>query len=357
MTNNLTERQMLLIISILRNRYVFGLVNVLAVVVMLFLGSCGSKPKVQAKAEYSTADALSDYALYVERISAKKNVDTKDFISLVQEWKELDDTIANRLLIGADTENVANADSVYVNLREKIVDGFANMVDARQRSLNDYLEVLVALTKPSPDSLVTSMHRFYGSMDGTKTYGLGSAATIVRYEQMLSETIAKGLHTKQDVFAFLRDEDRSFRSFLEHLSTLGDVPLLKVRDNTSALLKQIVEQAADKDGVFAPHEVVTIITMRNVRRLMQNALQCVNDINAGKVGDTDQAAAYMWMLLQPWVSFDAYAFTTMSEAQFKTMRILATQTPKCIVKLGNPGFPVSIDELPALLIKTYITTL
>jgi len=90
---------------------------------------------------------------------------------------------------------------------------------------------------------------------------------------------------------------------------------------------------------------------------MQNALQCVNDITTGKVGKDEQAAAYMWMLLQPWVSFDSYAFTLMSEAQLKTMRILATQTQKCIDKLGNPDFPISPDDLPGLLIKTFITTL
>jgi hypothetical protein len=39
------------------------------------------------------------------------------------------------------------------------------------------------------------------------------------------------------------------------------------------------------------------------------------------------------------------------------MRILATQTQKCIAKLGNPDFPISPDDLPALLIKTFITTL
>jgi hypothetical protein len=88
---------------------------------------------------------------------------------------------------------------------------------------------------------------------------------------------------------------------------------------------------------------------------MQNALQCVNDITTGKVGKDEQAAAYMWMLLQPWVSFDSYAFTLMSEAQLKTMRILATQT--CIAKLGYPDFPISPDDLPGLLIKTFITTL
>ena len=108
---------------------------------------------------------------------------------------------------------------------------------------------------------------------------------------------------------------------------------------------------------FTTSEVVILLTMRNNRRLLQNALQCVNDINNHKVKGGDQAAAYLWMLLQPWISFDGFALSLMSEAQIGTLKILATETPKCVVKLGKPQFPIDTDELPSLLIKTTITNL
>ena len=47
----------------------------------------------------------------------------------------------------------------------------------------------------------------------------------------------------------------------------------------------------------------------------------------------------------------------MSNAQTGTLRTLAAETPKCIVKLGKPQFPIDTDELPSLLIKTTITNL
>jgi hypothetical protein len=327
-------------------------------IAMLFiLVSCGRKTDSPSKAYDNSTEALADYAVYLERISAKKNVSTQSLITLVRDWKELDDTLAKHFFAEAYTDKSSEADSNYVHLREKIIEGFAHLVDTRPRSLEDYLDMMTALNKTTRDSLVTSLHRFYGSMDGTKTYGLSNAATVVRYEQMLSETLSKGLHTKPEVFTFLRAEDKAFRSFLEHLPTLGNIPLTQVRDNTSMLLKQLVELAAEEHDVFTPEEVVTIITMRNTRRLMQNALQCVNDITAGRVAKDDQAAAYMWMLLQPWVSFDSYAFTLMSQAQLKTMRILATHTQKCITQLGNPDFPISPADLPSMLMKTCITSL
>jgi hypothetical protein len=319
--------------------------------------SCNSKSDTPNHTYTDSAAALKDYESYLAKLSNRKDVSTKDIISLMQEWKELDDTIANHFFANAYADSATATDSSYINLREQIIDGFANLVDTRKRNLADYLDVITGITKTSQDSLVVSLHRFYGAMDNTPTYKTGNAATILRYEQTLSEALDKGIRSKPDAFTFLRAEDKAFRSFLEHLSALGNIQLTKVRDNTSLVLKQIVDLADEKVEVFTPKEVVTILSMRNNRRLIQNSLQCVNDIRAGKVGKNDQSVAYMWMLLQPWVSFDAHAFSLMSEAQIKTMRIIATETPQCLTKLGNPDFPLDPNELPALLIKTYISTL
>lgn len=162
---------------------------------------------------------------------------------------------------------------------------------------------------------------------------------------------------KRDLFTFLRNEDRAFRSFLGHLPTLGGIPLAKVRDGSSALMKEMIGLCQGDKPSFTTSEVVILLTMRNNRRLLQNALQCVNDINSRKVKGGDQSAAYLWMLLQPWISFDGFALSLMSDAQRGTLRTLAAETPKCIVKLGKPQFPIDTDELPSLLIKTTITNL
>lgn len=120
-------------------------------------------------------------------------------------------------------------------------------------------------------------------------------------------------------------------------------------------MKDMVELAQGERPVLTIKEVVILLTMRNNRRLIQNALQCVNDVNAHKVKGKDQSAAYMWMLLQPWVSFDGCAYSLMSDAQMNWMNTLATETPKSITKLGKVNFPIDTEELPSLLIKTALT--
>jgi hypothetical protein len=357
MISNPTGRQFILYPFIKSEKFHHSIAKSLLILTIFCITGCNSKSDAPVRTYANPADALEDYESYLSEISKKKNASTKDIIAIMQEWKELDDTIANRFFANAYTDKATAADSSYVNIREKIIDGFTGMVDSRPRSLSDYLDVMTEMTKVSQDSLTTSLHRFYGAMDKTPTYKTGNAATVLRYEQTLAEALDKEIRTKQDLYTFLRAEDKAFRSFLEHLSTLGNIQLTKVRDNTSQILKQAVDLAGDKESVFTPKEIVPILTMRNNRRLIQNSLQCVNDIRDGKVNKDEQTAAYMWMLLQPWVSFDTYAFSLMSEAQLKTLRIIATETPKCISKLGNPDFPIDPDKLPTLLINTFISTL
>ena len=205
--------------------------------------------------------------------------------------------------------------------------------------------------------LVSSLHRFFGSMDATPTFGTDAGETVRRYEALLDSALADGFSSKEDLFDFLRDEDMAFRSFLEHLPDLGNIPLAGIRDNSIGVMRQMVTLASEDDGVFAPSELLTILTMRNNRRLIQNVLQCVNNIRAGKVGNDERSEAYLWMLLQPWLTFDAGAYSLMSGAQMRTMGILAAETPKCVERLGKPEFPVDTDSLPVLLIGTLISTL
>lgn len=147
------------------------------------------------------------------------------------------------------------------------------------------------------------------------------------------------------------------RSFLGHLPTLGDIPLAKVRDGSSALMKEMIGLCQGGNPPFTTSEVVILLTMRNNRRLLQNACNGSMTSTTARSRAATSPAAYLWMLLQPWISFDGFALSLMSDARTSTLRTLAAETPKCIVRLGKPQFPIDTDELPSLLIKTTITNL
>ncbi|WP_289197937.1 hypothetical protein [Bacteroides acidifaciens] len=305
--------------------------------------------------------ALEDYKSFLRSVSQRKALSTTELVSSVLEWKALDDSVSAAMFRDSVHTDRAAVDSAYFSLRDSITDRLASLADSRKRSFQDYLDFALAVNRPGLDSLsrqfMVSAHWFYASMDSAPVFGLDNVSTIRRYEDMLDDAARRGFRDKRDLFTFLRNEDRAFRSFLGHLPTLGDIPLAKVRDGSSALMKEMIGLCQGDTPPFTTSEVVILLTMRNNRRLLQNALQCVNDINNRKVKGGDQSAAYLWMLLQPWISFDGFALSLMSDAQRGTLRTLAAETPKCIVKLGKPQFPIDTDELPSLLIKTTITNL
>lgn len=305
--------------------------------------------------------ALEDYKFFLRSVSRRKAPSTPELISSVLEWKTLDDSVSAVLFRNSIHTDRAAVDSAYLSLRDSITDKLASLAGSRKRSFRDYLDFALAVNRPGPDSLprrfMMSAHRFFASMDSVPVFGLDNVSTIGRYEDILDDAARRGFRDKRDLFTFLRDEDKAFRSFLGHLPTLGDIPLAKVRDSSSALMKEMIGLCLGDNPPFTTSEVVILLTMRNNRRLLQNALQCVNDINNRKVKGGDQPAAYLWMLLQPWISFDGFALSLMSDAQVGVMRTLASETPKCIVRLGKPQFPIDTEELPTLLIKTTITNL
>lgn len=332
-------------------------VPVLVLIILMTIAGCsdGSSTKSYRKAD----EALGDYATFYRSLSKKSALSSQELVSTVKAWKTLDDSVSIAVFRDScHTDRFAN-DSTYMVLRDSILDKIIELVDSRKRTLKDYLNVVVAANDTKLDStsqqFALSVHKFYSGMDSVPTFKLDGKNTIHMYEHILADASKNGLRSKRDVFTFLRNEDRAFRSFLVHLPDLGDVPLADVRDMSTLLMKDMVELAQGEHPVLTTREVVILLTMRNNRRLIQNALQCVNDINAHRVKGKDQSAAYMWMLLQPWVSFDGCAYSLMSDAQMNWMNTLATETPKSIAKLGKVNFPIDTEELPSLLIKTALT--
>lgn len=106
--------------------------------------------------------------------------------------------------------------------------------------------------------------------------------------------------------------------------------------------------------MFGKTEVVILLAMRNNRRLLQNAEACVDGMSRLRFTDNGQAVAYLWMILQPWISFNGFAYALMDEGQLQTMEKLAELMPSALAKLKGIDFPLETEELPALLMETFI---
>lgn len=304
----------------------------------------------------SVDDALDSYNKLFMAIKSKKAVGVEELISLVQEWRKLEATVSATM----ERDTTAHADTRHISLVDSIKIQMSRLIDNQTWDYSDYLSVVRELNEVEMDSvsqkLVASVHLFYHNAGTTASFK-GSAKEVVgQYNRLLDSSLAKGIRTKQDAIDFLRKEDVAFRSFLIHLPTLsvGNIPLDGITKKTGEVVHGIISLSADEDPVFVKSEVVILLAMRNNRRLLQNADASLESLYRLRRVDNGQATAYLWMILQPWISLDGFAYALMNEEQMRTMEKLAERTPKALAKLEGADFPLDADGLPTLLIKTFI---
>jgi hypothetical protein len=130
-----------------------------------------------------------------------------------------------------------------------------------------------------------------------------------------------------------------------------------IKVKTEAQTKNIFEATARNQAIMSKSEIVILMTMRNNRRLLQNANTCVTNVHKMSFKDSNQATAYLWMILQPWLSIDGFSYTLLSQEEKESLEKLAAEMPQAFRQLESGRFPIDLNELPSLLMKAYIDNL
>lgn len=307
----------------------------------------------------SSEEAIKAYADFFQTVKNTERITTDRLVELTRQWYALDDSVAS--CITRDSM-AAHASARQEIIHDSLRFHMGRLIDKRQWTFTDYLTIIESLNRVETDTvslpLVASAHRFYAGLDSVSTYGTNAARTIELYQKMLDQTLKDGFQSKADIITFLRKEDMAFRSFLEHLPAYGDIPLDDITTQTGEVIRHIIDLSMKEHPLFGKEELVILLTVRNNRRLLQNALVCLDEIrHNNRIADGNRSTAYLWMLLQPWISFDELSYALLSERQTNALRRLAKETPKAAKQLKSSGFPLEVDGLPALLIKSYITNI
>lgn len=159
------------------------------------------------------------------------------------------------------------------------------------------------------------------------------------------------------MLAFIKEEDRQFRSFLEHLPELADADLSAITHDTEKCCLLIFQSA--ENGRLSYRDALIYTAKRTNRRITLNTLVCRDNINQSKIKTEAQARAYVWMLLQPYVTLDGFSVAVLSDTERTTLHRIADQTPQMIAGLNKI---IGIDNgqwqvLPGLLIKIMLTSI
>lgn len=338
-----------------RNNHTHLLIILISI---LYLSGCSSKGNHHFQDSDEAVHAYSDL-LYQIRLHDRASTDL--IIDLVCEWQTLSDSVFACINRGSIDNKNYHTKSAYSMINDSIIFELERLIDSSPRNFKDYYCILNKLSSPElPEevrNLVTSAHQFFHSMDSDTILQLDKQHTILFYENTLDSALSRNIRSKQDILHFLKSEDIAFRLFLCHLSSWGDLSLDHIKVKTQAQIKSIFESTTRSQEIMSKSEIVILMTMRNNRRLLQNANICVTDVHKLDFKDSNQATAYLWMLLQPWLSIDGFSYTLLSQEEKISLEKLAAEMPQAFSQLKSGHFPIDLNELPPLLIKAYIDNL
>ncbi len=307
----------------------------------------------------SSEEAISAYANFLQVVKNTESITTNRLVEMARQWNVLDDSVISCIARDSITPHVPSRQEI---IHDSLRFYMGRLIDSRQWTFMDYLTIIEALNRVVVDTvslpLIASTHRFYAGLDSLPTYDTNAERTIGLYRKMLNQAVATGFRFKTDILTFLQEEDIAFRSFLEHFPAYEDIPLDDITTQTGKVIRHIIDLSMKEQPLFHKEELVILLTVRNNRRLLQNALVCLDEIQHNRyIADSNRSTAYLWMLVQPWISFDELSYTLLSGQQTNGLHRLAKETSKAANKLKHSGFPLEMDGLPALLIKAYITNI
>lgn len=207
------------------------------------------------------------------------------------------------------------------------------------------------------DSLKECSNKFFLSLDKSSTFDKNAREALSNYSKFLLSNKAHGIKSRNELLAFLHEEDRHFRTFLAHLDECSSIGMTEITNNTAEICSNIYKAASQ--NILPPSETLVLMSMRTNRRLILNAQVCHEVLKRGKIKDANHTNAYLWMILQPYLSMDALAIAMLTPQQTQAMTDIAKDYPAIVARMESKHFvnkEVS-NKIPAQLMRLYISTI
>lgn len=323
------------------------------------LASCGNK--TDDHIFQTDEEAANAYKSYLSEVRNMRTISTERLIESVNEWQILRDSVYACIAKGTTSRSHQNPENTVRMLHDSLRIEFTRLALSQPRSFAD---VLLIKEKTSPyrqdtelAHAVTDAEPFFWSLDSVAPCHENAKQIVSIYQSFLTNTLKSGIASKDKMLAYIKEEDRMFRSFLTHLPELADADLSAITDETEKCCLSVFQST--EDGKLSYSDALIYTAKRTNRRIVLNALVCCDDIDRNRVRSEEQARAYVWMLLQPYISLDGFSMTVMSETERIKLYEVANNTPLMIANLnkiigtGNDQWQV----LPGVLIKIMFTSI
>lgn len=308
-----------------------------------------------------TEEAADAYRTYLYKVRAAGELSTEGLADAVNEWRTLRDSVY--ACIGRDT--TAKAHPGYVGaireLHDSLRDEFTRLSSSRPWTFAD---VLFLMERASPYRQDTGLMRsaasggpFFEALDSIPPYRKDAQGIVYDYRSFLDRTLESGIGGWEELLSFIKEEDRLFRSYLIHLPELADSDLSAITEGTEKCCLGVFQAA--EEGRIPYDEALLYMAKRTGRRIILNAGTCLEDVREGRVATEGQARAYIWMLLQPYITLDAFGVAVLSDADYARLQEIAGRTPQTLAELDGIIGTCNDQwrELPSLLIKITLNSI
>ncbi|MBR0263956.1 MAG: hypothetical protein IJQ60_08740, partial [Prevotella sp.] len=180
---------------------------------------------------------------------------------------------------------------------------------------------------------------------------------LKRYLLFLQKSAKQGIHGKEDLLAFIKEEHLYFKSFLQYLPDFADDDIGDIRRNTEQCCREILRAADRKD--LSHKDAMIYLSMRTNLRLLRNAQAAIEDLKSGRVKDEHTMHAYLLMMMQPFMTMDDLSVSVLSDKDKADLYKIADALPK---EMDNLAKKLHLDkqrlsDMPILMMKIYVTRL
>ncbi len=328
---------------------------------ILAMTSCSTD---SSRYRWKTSDeALEEYGAFLEQSRTASDTSMDGIARDIVAWQTLEDSVV--AFVSRDTTIADNPHSdpmVIINrLHDYVRDEILNRANAQPRTLRDVYTLKRTTSRCLRDPVIveaaTTARPFFQSLDSVNIYNTDCKSIVRQYTTYLYNVEKRGIHDIPQLLTFMREEDRLFRSFVPHLHEMGGMSAGDITKSTENIYRKLFRSAATDS--ISQDDLILYMTMRANRRLLTNALGCVADIKAGKVKSADQLQAYMWMIMQPFISIDDLGMALLTERQTKEFETLAKDAPSAIRSIVNKAKLDKSETLamPDLIVKIHISSL
>ena len=320
--------------------------------------SCSSADEYDFK---SNDDAIKTYQSLLHTMQGTKTTNSKDFCNKVNQWKEMTDTIYHFLAKDSTLAKNHRLAETFTEIHDSIRYEMLRLTETWRYSYDDVFTIKRQTSNFHKDTelqdAVNEAQPFFLALDSIPVIDGEKQKVLTLYRKFLHETAHNKVNNRDDLLTFIRKEDILFRSFLSHLYEMDNEPLSDITSETETICRNIF--IAAREGKIPARDVLVLMSMRTVRRLLQNSTVCITDINSQKMKSKAQGNAYLWMIIQPFISIDQFSIATLTPQDDNNFHYIISQLPKS-VKFAKT---FDIDQrslnylLPQQLLKMYVLSL